>query len=92
VVGGLVTGSAIQIVAPLLLGIESEGDSSFEIFWNTLQNTREAWLDAALGVSGLASLLYSGKEVRGVCPLPLSIPHSLTSLYSSPDILRHRRD
>ena len=58
-VGGFVTGSAIQIVAsqfPPLLGIKSEGDSSFKIFWNTLRNIREARLDAVLGLSGLASL------------------------------------
>jgi len=58
-VGGFVTGSAIQIVAsqlPPLLGIKSEGDSSFEIFWNTLRNIRQARLDSALGISGLASL------------------------------------
>jgi len=58
-VGGFVTGSAIQIVAsqlPPLLGIKSEGSSSFEIFWNTLRNIRKARLDAALGISGLASL------------------------------------
>ena len=58
-VGGFVTGSAIQIVAsqlPSLLGIKSKGDSSFEIFWNTLRNIREARLDAVLGISGLASL------------------------------------
>ena len=58
-VGGFVTGSAIQIIAsqlPPLLGIEREGDSPFEIFWNTLRNIRKARLDSALGLSGLASL------------------------------------
>lgn len=58
-VGGFVTGSAIQIITsqlPPLLGIEREGDSSFEIFWNTLRNIRKARLDAVLGISGLASL------------------------------------
>ena len=58
-VGGFVTGSAIQIVAsqlPPLLGIKSKGDSSFEIFWNTLRNIRQARLDAALGISGLIAL------------------------------------
>ena len=58
-VGGFVTGSAIQIVAsqlPPLLGIEREGESSFEIFWNTLRNIRKARLDSVLGISGLASL------------------------------------
>ena len=58
-VGGFVTGSAIQIVAsqlPPLLGIEREGDSPFEIFWNTLRNIRKARLDSALGISGLAFL------------------------------------
>ena len=65
-VGGFVTGSAIQIIAsqlPPLLGIEREGDSSFEIFWNTLRNIRKARLDSALGVSGLA-FLYT---LRWVC-------------------------
>lgn len=58
-VGGFVTGSAIQIITsqfPPLLGIEREGDSPFEIFWNTLRNIRKARLDSALGISGLAFL------------------------------------
>ena len=65
-VGGFVTGSAIQIVVsqlPPLLGIEREGDSSFEIFWNTLRNIRKARLDAALGISALASL----HVIRWIC-------------------------
>ena len=58
-VGGFVTGSAIQIIAsqlPPLLGIKAEGESSFEIFWNTLRNIRKARLDSALGISGFVSL------------------------------------
>ena len=58
-VGGFVTGTAIQIVTsqlPRLLGIKREGDSAFEVFWNTLRNIRQARLDSALGIFGLASL------------------------------------
>ena len=65
-VGGFVTGSAIQIIAsqlPPLLGIKREGDSSFEILWNTLRNIREARLDSALGIPGLASLYL----IRWIC-------------------------
>ena len=74
-VGGFVTGSAIQIMAsqlPPLLGIKSEGGSSLEIFWNTLRNIRKARLDAALGISGLASLYI----IRWVCvALTKKYPH-----------------
>ena len=104
-VGGFVTGSAIQIVAsqlPPLLGIKSEGDSSFEIFWNTLRNIRKARLDSALGISGLGSLYF----FRWVCQVltkkyprhglpsssPLYPPHWLTGSYFSPDLLLHLRD
>lgn len=91
-VGGFVTGSAIQIIAsqlPPLLGIKSEGDSSFEIFWNTLRNIRKARLDAALGISGLASLSLirwiCGALTRK-CPQHglyfLSLPYSLGLTYS----------
>jgi sodium-independent sulfate anion transporter 11 len=80
-VGGFVTGSAIQIIAsqlPPLLGIKSEGDSSFEIFWNTLRNIRKARVDSALGISGLASLYL----LRWVCQvLTKKYPqHGLSSL------------
>jgi len=103
-VGGFVTGSAIQIIAsqlPPLLGIKSRGDSSFEIFWNTLRNIRQARLDAALGISGLASLYL----FRWICqvltkkyprhglqfPLLLSLL-PLTRFASSPGVLFHLRD
>ena len=103
-VGGFVTGSAIQIIAsqlPPLLGIKSKGDSSFEIFWNTLRNIRQARLDAALGISGLASLYL----FRRICqlltkkypqhglpsPTPLYLL-SFTWFYSSPDVLFHLCD
>ena len=58
-VGGFVTGTAIQIASsqlPRLLGIKREGDSAFEVIWNTLRNIRQARLDSALGISGLVSL------------------------------------
>ena len=104
-VGGFVTGSAIQIIAsqlPPLLGIKSEGDSSFEIFWNTLRNIRNARVDSALGISGLASLyllrwvcqVLTRKYPRhGLSSLPLLYPpYSLTGSYSSPGLLLHLRD
>ena len=100
-VGGFVTGSAIQIIAsqlPPLLGIKSEGGSSFEIFWNTLRNIRKARLDAALGVSGLASLSL----IRWICsaltrkyphhgPYFLSLPTLSNIFLYSPDLLLHLR-
>jgi len=98
-VGGFVTGSAIQIIAsqlPPLLGIKSKGDSSFEIFWNTLRNIRHARLDAALGISGLASLylfrwicqVLTKKYPRhGLSPPTLLYLLSLTRFCSSPDVL-----
>ena len=103
-VGGFVTGSAIQIIAsqlPPLLGIKSKGDSSFEIFWNTLRNIRQARLDAALGISGLASLylfrwicqILTKKYPRHGLPFQtLLYPPSLTWSYSSPDVLFRLRD
>ena len=103
-VGGFVTGSAIQIVAsqlPPLLGIKSKGDSSFEIFWNTLRNIRQARLDATLGISGLVSLylfrwicqVLTKKYPRHGLPFPTLLDLlSLTWFWSSPDVLFHLCD
>lgn len=65
---------------------------SLEIIWGTLRNVREARLDSALGICGLASLYL----FRWVCDVlvkrfPLHGLHSLQAidpwLYSSPDVL-----